>query len=96
MQSVMMSLGIVDSHAVNIDMFFTESCCWPRKMLLISNINMIIVLNLCNFPCQLKTCEKILKDKAVSQKRTGLTKQKEIYCFFNLQISNKGPRKRKN
>lgn len=65
MQSGMMSLGIVDSHAVNIDNFYLKkSCCSARKMLYISNIKMIITLNLCNFPFYLKTCEKIVSDEA--------------------------------
>lgn len=91
MQSVMMSLGIVDSHAMNIDFFFfTKSCCWARKMLFISNIKMIIILNPCNFPCHLKTCEKIIKDEAISQKKTGLTKQEESITSSTFKLVIKG------
>lgn len=79
MQSGMMSLGIVDSHAVNIDFFFTKSYCSVRKRLYISNIKMIITLNLCNFPFYLKTCEKIVSDEAISRRRLfSLNKKKSI------------------
>jgi hypothetical protein len=66
MQSVMMSLGIVDSHAVNIDDFYKIMLVGYKKMLLISNIKWPIILNPYNFPCQQKTCEKIAKDEAIS------------------------------
>lgn len=84
----MMSLGIVDSYVVNIDDFYKIMLVGYKKMLFISNIKWFIILNLYNFFCQQKICEKIVKDEVIFQQ--GRKRGRGFMVFLLVKVLRLG------